>query len=134
MPLHRRPGFRTAFALFAAMLLPGLGGAWLRYAHDCPAQRSAVTAQVETTQAAHGAEHDHESQDGTPAHGEHQTCHCVGACDSGAQRALPTSKEEIVFAALLPAPPRSFAPRAALVLPVATPSDLLPLPNAPPIA
>lgn len=130
MPLRRPSGLRTVLALCLTLLLPGLGGAWLRYAHDCPVQRAVVLA----ADAAHAGEHAHHAPDGGNTHSEHQSCQCVGTCDAGAARALPAGQPVTIAVATAPALQSAIVPNAGLALPLSTPSDLLPLPNAPPIA
>lgn len=131
MPLRRSTGLRTVIALCLTLLLPGLGGAWLRYAHDCPVQRAAV---VQAGEMASAGEHAHHAPDSGSTHGEHQSCQCVGTCDAGAARALPAGQPITVAAVPAPAQQSAITPDAGLALPLSTPSDLLPLPNAPPIA
>ncbi len=113
-------------ALLCALLLPGLGGSWLRMGHACPVAQ----APASDAGAMHGDSHGDHGASHETGHGAQ--CHCVGACHAAAISILSSAAEA-------PRPAVSVSPVHAVEATVAwfpahCPLDLLPLPTAPPIA
>jgi hypothetical protein len=79
--------FRQCRTLAIALLLaaPGLGGTWLSVVHPCP---------VDAPWLAPVGHHDHGAQT-SHGHGDapanSSSCHCVGACHSGAAALISIS-------------------------------------------
>ncbi len=136
MPRRTGPVTRL-LALLAALLVPGLGGAWLQLGHPCPATETRTVA-VHAGPGGHhpGAAHahgtGHERHESPPHQHEGATCTCVGACHHAP--ALLPSADPVGLAVAAAAPARTAPPLAASWLPHGHPFDLLPPATAPPLA
>jgi hypothetical protein len=116
-------------ALPMVLLAPGLGGSWLQASHPCPTRHTpAVHAAAPADAHADHGTGQHQHPDAPADHGS--DCTCVGTCGQSFARAVPVPIRPLVLAALVE---QHIAPPVpAPWLPVSQPSDLLPLPNAPP--
>lgn len=113
-------------ALLFALLLPGLGGSWLRMGHSCPV----AEALAPDAGAGHGSPHGEHGSSHDAGHGAE--CHCVGACHAPAVSVLSGAAETPQPAVSITAVHAVDATVAWL--PAHRPLDLLPLPTAPPVA
>ena len=106
-------------ALAMTLLAPGTAGTAVQWLHSCPTEAQAAA--------------DHQHHNTSPTQTNHsQGCECIGVCNAATVTA-PT--QAVTVAALVAQSERRFVPPAGpCLVPVGTPSDLLPPATAPPLS
>jgi hypothetical protein len=106
-------------ALALVLLAPGIAGSAVQWLHACPVEAPSAVTQ-------------HQHDDSSSSDAGHATCQCIGACNSAGIASL--TRPVTVRVADIQPERRVTLPSGSSLVPLGTPSDLLPPATAPPLS